>query len=198
MVRIPVHAVPSSVDPATTGGENTALAAELDKAKARIAELESVEAITARRHEELLREVKQRAAKEIKVWEETSGKNADSLIINVKVVKAGSVKISVEWNLILVHFKKRARVLQDPLTANVERKITLTEAILTARELLERCRSIDNSDYSAEISKGTQDLQRQTVQVKSKDFEMQTIPGLVEGAGRLLEVHLQIKRVGIA
>lgn len=55
-----VNVVSCSDVPATIGKDNTALAAELDKVKARITELELVEPVTVCRHKELLDEAKQR------------------------------------------------------------------------------------------------------------------------------------------
>lgn len=61
------NTLPSSEVPVLAGGDPIGSAAELDKAKARIAELKSVEAITVRRHEGLLDEVKHRHAEDISV-----------------------------------------------------------------------------------------------------------------------------------
>lgn len=49
----PVNTVPPSEFPVTTEGSSTGLGTELDKAKPRIVELESVETITFRRHKDL-------------------------------------------------------------------------------------------------------------------------------------------------
>lgn len=70
----------------------------MDKIIGLIVELGSVKTITVYWHEELLNEVKQRHAEEFRVWKETSAENADSLISNIKVVKADCVKMSVEIN----------------------------------------------------------------------------------------------------
>lgn len=45
---VPVNTVPSSEIPVTAGGDTTGFAAELDNAKGRIAELESVETTNVR------------------------------------------------------------------------------------------------------------------------------------------------------
>lgn len=87
MADVPVHAAPSSEFSATTGADATELAAEFEKAKPRIAELESVETIPVRRHEELLDEIKQLHVEEIRLWKEIFAENADSLNNEVKLRK---------------------------------------------------------------------------------------------------------------
>lgn len=63
----PVDIVLSSEVPVTAGENTTGLAADLDNVKAGLAELESVEAMTVRRHDELSDEIEQRHAEEISV-----------------------------------------------------------------------------------------------------------------------------------
>lgn len=58
--------------PITTGGYTAELATELDKAKARIAQLKPVETITVLPHGELLKEVEKRHAEDFSVRMETS------------------------------------------------------------------------------------------------------------------------------
>lgn len=53
------------------------------------------------------------------------------------------------------------------------------------RELLESDRSIKKSDFSAEISKLTREIQLQAGLVQSKDYELQTMPGPVEEGSHL-------------
>lgn len=67
LANVPVNAVPSAEFPVTARGDTIGLAAELDKAKVRIAKLESVDVMTNRRHKELLNEAKQRHAEEVRV-----------------------------------------------------------------------------------------------------------------------------------
>lgn len=61
----------------STGEDPTDLAAELDKAEVRIAELKSVVVKTVRRHEELLDKSKQLHAVWISVWKEAPVENAN-------------------------------------------------------------------------------------------------------------------------
>lgn len=64
---VSVDTILSSEVPVTAGEDITGTAAELDKAKLRIAESESAETMTVRRHEALLDEVKQRHAEKVSV-----------------------------------------------------------------------------------------------------------------------------------
>lgn len=107
----PVNFVPSSEVPAISGGETTPLVAAMNNAKARIAELKSTETMTVRPHEELLEEVKYRLAKEVGVWKETSVKDSNSLINDVRLAKADRVKISVNRNWILSRWEEHVRAL---------------------------------------------------------------------------------------
>lgn len=64
--HVPVHTVPSSKAPVTTGGGTTGLTAELDKSKARISELVSAET-TKVRYNEPQDKVKQCHAEKVNV-----------------------------------------------------------------------------------------------------------------------------------
>lgn len=90
----------------------------------RIAELETVETMTVRRHEKLM-EVKQRHAEEVYVRNKTSRQNTDSLISDVKVLKARSEKKFVERNLIQARVERHFRALHTLVNADVERKRTV-------------------------------------------------------------------------
>lgn len=57
--------VPSSILPTDPPGEATAFAAELEKVKARIAELESVKTITVRRHKEIHEKIEKHHSEEV-------------------------------------------------------------------------------------------------------------------------------------
>lgn len=119
---IPVHNAPSLEVLATTREDSTQLAGELDKAEARTMELKSLETIIVRQHEELLDETKQRHAKVISIWKETSAVNADSLINNVNVAKADSVKMFVKRNVLFARFEEHVRALQNLVNFNVDSK----------------------------------------------------------------------------
>lgn len=114
-----VNAVASLEVPVTTGGITFELATKLNKHKAFIAEVESVETITIPRRGDVSDEDKQRHTDEISVWKETSAENADSVINNGKVAKADSIKMSVNRNLILDRFEEHVRALQALIDANV-------------------------------------------------------------------------------
>lgn len=103
--------MPPSKVPDTTGGDITGFAAELNRAKARIAELKSVVTITVRRQEELLDEAKRRHIEDVTVWRKTSAENVNSPVKDEKVAKAESVKVFVEWNLTLARFEKHVIAL---------------------------------------------------------------------------------------
>lgn len=111
-----------------------------------IVELEPLETKTVRRHEKLPGKVKQSHVEEISLWKETAAKNEDSLINEVEVAKAGSVKMSVEMNLILACFTGHVRILQTLSNANSERKFMLTDATTKIREPLESGRSVTISE----------------------------------------------------
>lgn len=113
------------------------VAAELDKFKARIANLEPTETITACRDEAFLEDVKKRHAEEVELWKETSAENEDSLIIDVNAAKADSGKMSGERNLILTGFEEHVRAMLALVNANVEPKVALKDAMTTVSEQLE-------------------------------------------------------------
>lgn len=123
-----------------------------------IAELESIEIITVLRHEELMEEVKNGRAEEVNVWKVITDESVDSLIDDVNVVKFYIVKTDVKLKLILARFEENVRALQPTVNANVERKVTITNAMGKVRELRECGRSVDQSDYSVEISKLTREV----------------------------------------
>lgn len=182
-----VSAVPSLEIPVTTDEDATTLSADLDKAKALIADFESTETITVCWHEAFLEEVKKRHAEKVKVCKETYAENADSLINDVRGAKADSVKMSIERNLNLARFEGHVRAVQALLNANFDRKVTLKDAMTTVRELLQSGYNINKLDFSVKIPKLTQELQRLSGLVKSKGLELQTTPGLVEEASYLRE-----------
>lgn len=93
---IPDDAAASSEAPINPRGNATGLLAELEKAKALMAELDSVKTMTIRWHKELMDEAKQRHAENVAHGIETSRENADSLIIGVKAAKAESVTMAME------------------------------------------------------------------------------------------------------
>lgn len=78
-----VDDVPLSEVPVAAGGDVTALADELDKAKARIPELEFVEIVTVCRHEDVLEVITRQHAEDVEVWKGTCAKNANSLILSM-------------------------------------------------------------------------------------------------------------------
>lgn len=169
---VPGNTAPSSYVQVTAGRDKTGLAAEFDKAKAHIAELESVKPISGRQRKELLNEVKQHHAAEIRSWKKTSAEKADSLIKDVKVVKVDSVKTSVERNLILARFEKHVRALLELVTANVERKIILMDAVAKSSELLDSSCTINKSYCSVQISKLTREVQWLAGFVEPKDLKL--------------------------
>lgn len=126
---VPISTVPSSDVAVNTAGHAAELSTWLEKAKARITELESVETMTVHRYEKLMDEVKQRHAEKVSVWKDTSRKNADGLIDTVKVAKGDSVKMSVEQNLTFARFEKHICAQQTWVNANVEQKMTLADAM---------------------------------------------------------------------
>lgn len=144
----PVGTVPSTEVPTTVGRSTTGLATELDMPKAQIVEFESVGTVTVCWHEELLGDVKQCYAEEVSFWKETSFKNVNSLIRDVKVTKADSDKMSVEKILTSARFEEHIRSLQKLVNANAEWKVSLTDAMAKTRELLKSPRSIDVLGYS--------------------------------------------------
>lgn len=111
--------------------------ADLEKCKAQIVEKKSIETSIVRRHEELMKALKQLHAEEATVWERTSRENGDSLTNDVKVAKAGIVMTSVQRDMILSRSEDHVRALQILGNANMEPKVTLTDAIANFRELFE-------------------------------------------------------------
>lgn len=101
--------------------------------------------------------------------------------------------MSVEWNLILDRFEKHVRALRTLVNANVEQKVTLTDAMARIRELLESARSIDCLGYSIKISKLVRELQRLSGLVDSKDLEVRTMLWLVDKASSLRAEALKLK-----
>lgn len=86
--NVSVNTVPSSTAPVNTEGNTTKFVAELDEAKSCIAELESVQTVSVRRHEGLLNDVKQRQAEEIGIWRKIFAQYAERLLNDIKVSKA--------------------------------------------------------------------------------------------------------------
>lgn len=111
---VPVGAAPSSEAPADIGKEKklAKVLADFEKHQARLADLESVEMMTIRRHQNLLNELKQPHAKKVTVWLENSRDSADSLNNDVRVAKAEAIKMSVDRNLILARYKRHLQALR--------------------------------------------------------------------------------------
>lgn len=151
MAGVSVNTVPSPKLLVTTGGGTTKESAESHKAKTCIAELESVEAITVGRHEELLHDVRKRHAEEIGAWKENSAENADSLNSDLKVANADSAKKSGKRNLILSRFEEHVRALHALVNDNLKRKVTLIDVMARVGELHRSGRSINKSNYSVKI-----------------------------------------------
>lgn len=84
--------------------------------------------------------------------------------------------MSVERNFVSARFEKHFRALQALVNANVERMVTLADAMSKVEKLLESGLSINRSDYSVKISKLTREVQRLAGHVESKDLELQTMP----------------------
>lgn len=139
--------VPSSNLPVIIDGNASALAADLDKAKAKIAELGSTGTLTIRRHEKLREEVKKCHVEGVGAWKETSADNMDSPINIVKVAKANNVNMSVEVKFIQACFEDHFNVLQPPVNGKVELQVPLKKVMATVKELRESGRSISKSDY---------------------------------------------------
>lgn len=74
----PVNTVPSSEVKVTAGEHTTGLAAELEKGKCRIAELESFVTINFGRHKEHSEEVKQHHTEEVIILKGTSTEKVNS------------------------------------------------------------------------------------------------------------------------
>lgn len=68
---------------------------------------------------------------------------------------------------------------------SVKRKVTLTEAIVKIRELLESDRFINCLEYSVKTASQRQEVQRQMGLVVSRDLQLQKMPGLAKEACRL-------------
>lgn len=157
----------------------------MDKAKARIAELESTETVTSRRYDYRFEEVEKSYAEEMGALKEISARNTDGLINNVKVAKTESIKSSVERNFTLTRFEKHICVLQALIYANIDRKVTLKKAMETVRELLECRRCIDRLEWSVKILILAEKVQRLTDLVESEDLKLQTVSGPVKEASCL-------------
>lgn len=67
--------------------------------------------ITVHRRKVLLDEVRQRHAEEVRVCNETSAENVESLINDVEVVKSVSVRVSLERNLVVDCFEEHVCAL---------------------------------------------------------------------------------------
>lgn len=87
----------------------------------------------------------------------------------------------------MADFEEHVRALQTLVSANVERNVTLTEAMAKVRELLGSGRSYNKSGYSMKIFKLTREVQRPTQFVESKNLELHVIPELVEEPSCLRE-----------
>lgn len=105
----------------------------------------------------------------------------------MKVLKADQVNIIVEKILFSTNFEGHFCAVQALLGANVKLKVILKDAVKTVKELLQSGRSIDKLEYSVTTAKLTVELQRMAGPVKSKDLELQAMPGSVEEVSRLWE-----------
>lgn len=155
-VNAPIKNVLSSEVPVTARRHTAGFTTEVCKDEARIAELEYVEIMTVPRHKEFLDEVRLRHFKEVSVWK-NSAENTDSLINDVKVVKADCVKMSMERNL---RFEEHVRTPQALVNANVEGKVKLTDFMAKIRKILESGCWINRSNYFVTIAKLIQKVQR--------------------------------------
>lgn len=97
----------------------------MNKAKALVADLESVETIAVCWQEELLDEFNQRHTMKVSVLKATSAENVDILINDFKVARVENVMMPVEKKLILARFEEHVGDLQALGSYNVERKVTL-------------------------------------------------------------------------
>lgn len=88
-------------------------------------------------------------------------------------------------NFSLAHFGEHVRILQTLVYVNEERRVSLTESMAKIWELLESGHSIDLLDYFVKFPKLSQQVQRLSGFVKSKDLERYTLPWLVDEASRL-------------
>lgn len=68
---------------------------------------------------------------------ETSTENADRFINDMRIVNADSVKPPVERNVIPACIAKYVHVLQAPVHANVERRVTFKDYVMTVRDQLD-------------------------------------------------------------
>lgn len=71
----------------------------------------------------------------------------------MKVTSAESVKTSVEQNIMPARAEKKVRALRTLANANVERNLTIVDAMSNIRKQLEGERSIDCSDHFVKILK---------------------------------------------
>lgn len=101
--------------------------------------------------------------------------------------------MSVKRNLILGSFEDHFCALQASVNENVDRKVTLTDAITKIRELLQISLSINLSDYSVKISKVAREVQRLSILVETKGSELQTMPGRVDEASQLRQERTKLK-----
>lgn len=152
-----VNGVTSSMIPVTTEEDATTLTAELNNARARIAELESFETLTVLWHKGFLEQARQRHSEEVGVRIETSAEKKDSLNNDVKVAKPESIKMGVVNNLKLAHNEEHVRALQTHDNVERERNVTFKDALMTVRDLLGSGRIINKSEYPVNIAKLTQE-----------------------------------------
>lgn len=94
--------------------------------KARIAEVDFVEAMIVRRHEKHMDGVKQCYAEDANVMKMTFWEKIECSINDFKVMKVDFVQMAVKQNVILAYFRKNFCALQTLVNAKVERNITLT------------------------------------------------------------------------
>lgn len=104
-----IDAATSSEVQANTEGDAAGSFTELDETSALIAWFESVETITVCWREDLTEEVQQLHTQKVSIREESSRKNADNLLKDLKLAKAEIVITSIKRNLICARFKKHER-----------------------------------------------------------------------------------------
>lgn len=119
--------------------------------------------------------------------------NAGCLINDVKFAKADSVTMSVENILIFNRFKVHVRALLALVTASMKRKVRVMDAMAMVIYLLQSGRSTTKSDCSLKISKLMRELQQQDGLIKSTNWEVQEMHGLITKASRSREEHSKLK-----
>lgn len=133
----PDNAVLSTEVPVTVGRNIARLAAELHKAKACTAKIESAGTMTVCHHEKPLNWVEHCHVEPVSVWKGISVAPMNSPSINVKVARADNVKTLIEWNMLLAQFEDIAYALQSLVNKIVEWKMVLVDTIAKRKALHE-------------------------------------------------------------